>query len=185
MTKCWDTITEQKETPVNLGKVRSVVLLTINLNLWRLLPNHELYTETRIVNCLWMSTWKMYTKTRIANGTKNPYYEYYIHRQPWDFGNKVQHKILVLLVLQCQVTVGLQGQNILKLPRSSGTVELNFFFNTGRSTFEHQTHCLSAWQFNRKSNRIMLNIIMTAANVWSSCIVSDAIAWRRGLSWWQ
>ena len=33
-----------------------------------------------------------------------------------------------------------------------------------------------------KSNRIQLNIIMTVASVCSSCIVSDAMAWRQGTS---
>jgi len=47
-----------------------------------------------------------------------------------------------------------------------------------------KTHHLSAWQFNGKRHKILPNIIMTAANVCSSCTILDAIAWRRGCSWW-
>jgi hypothetical protein len=45
-----------------------------------------------------------------------------------------------------------------------------------------KTHHLSAWQFNGKRHKILPNIIMTAANVCSSCTILDAIAWRRGRS---
>ncbi len=47
-----------------------------------------------------------------------------------------------------------------------------------------ETHHLSAWQFNGKRHKIPPNIIMTAANVCSSCTILDAIAWMRGCSWW-
>ena len=100
-----------------------------------------------------MSTWKMYTKPRIANCTQKPVLRV-LHSQT-TVGLREQnctqnHRILVL---QCPMTVGLQEQNILKLPRSSGTLVLDFLYNTGRSTFKHQTHHLSTWQFNRKEKQ--------------------------------
>jgi hypothetical protein len=45
-----------------------------------------------------------------------------------------------------------------------------------------KTHHLSACQFNGKRHKIPPNIIMTVANVCSSCTILDAIAWRRGCS---
>jgi hypothetical protein len=70
---------------------------------------------------------KLFVNIYMNNVHENPYYEYYIHGQPWEFGIKIVHKILLLLVQQCQMTVvGLQERSIPNIPRSFGTVLLDF-----------------------------------------------------------
>ncbi len=62
----------------------------------------------------------------------NCYSKYYIPRQPWDIGNKIVHKNLVLQALQCQILCT-------KLADCS--------------TFKHWTHHLSSLQFNDKETQ--------------------------------
>ncbi len=68
------------------------------------------------------------------------------------------------------------GTKILKCPRSSGTVVQDFVNNTGRSTPEHQTHHLSALEFDRKEQHRIAKQKMTTASDCSLCIVSDMMA---------
>lgn len=82
-------------------------------------------------------------------------------------------------------TAGFWEQSNQKMLQTSGTAVQAFVYNAVRSSFQHQTHHLSAFHFSRKRNKILPNTIMNTAIACFSGTSLDAIGWRCGCSWWR